>query len=357
MSAELHLAITLPQQALVLAIVPALLIVIALGVVVIRKRRKRSVSPWVKASDELGIEHVKNGSDHGAVIRGRVSDHVVCVAPTAGKGRGEKKRSTLYNVKYEAPEAPKFILMKRVDERTPVLDTGNPKFDAVVSVRTEHNERFTAFLTPARRAAILRLLTNWPAAQITNRDVHLKTPGLEGDHDKLVDTVCHLVAAAEAFDRPTLKKSVTDEPTASTLDSEMDRFEAGAAATGHMTADTGEADDRELLTDVRLDEAAVLGDLFNSGLHRSEVAAHFAQVYAGHTVSWTGEVLRIGSTDGDRQRIAVFIGSADGQDPASGRVVALTTVPMDSDVAEGAVVSFTGRLVNLEAAQRLFYVA
>lgn len=360
MSTEPHFAIALAPQPLILVGAPALLLLVVLAVVVVRKRRKSAVSPWVSASDELDIDYVKAGSGQDAVMRGRVNNHMVHVAPTTARGRGKKKKSTLYNVKYQAPEAPKFILMKRVDERTPVLDTGNPKFDAVVSVRTEDDELFAAFLTPARRAAILRLLTYWPVAQITNHDVHLKTAGVENDHDKLVDTVCHLVATAETFDRPTpIRRPASDDTTPSSLDSEMDRFAAGRRPNLDMPADTAAGDptdDRDLLTEVRLDEAAVLGDLFGSGLDQQGTAVRFAQVYRGRTVTWTGEVLRIGSIDGDRQRIAAFIGSADGQNPASGRVVALTTVPIDSTLSEGDVVSFTGTLVNLEPAQRLFHV-
>lgn len=352
MSVELNLAITLPAGPLVpVAAGAGLVLLLLVAFLIRRRRRKNRVSPWQSAADELGVEFVKNGSDHGSIVRGRVNQHVVTVAPTSGKGRGKKSKATLYNVKYEAPEAPKFILMKRVDDRTPVLDTGNPKFDAVVSVRAEKSELFADFLTPARRAAILRLLTYWPVAQITDREIHLKTTGIEDDHDKLVDTVCHLVAAAEAFDRPTPRPKVVEKADAE------DATLAGQMRPSGVEGPTGPLGEGGVLTDVRLDEAAVLSDLFASDLDDAGIATRFANVYQGQSVNWTGEVLRVGAADGDRQRIAAFIGSADGRDPNSGRVVALTAVPIDPTLTEGDVVRFGGTLVNLEAGQRLFHIA
>ncbi len=376
MSHELNLAVAIPEQALIFTAPAVLLIVVVLAVVLVRKRRtshgKRS--PWATASQELGIELVKGGS--GTIARGKVNDHVVCIAPTASKGR-RKRKSTLYNVKYEGPEAPKFTLVKRVNDDIPVLDTGNPKFDAVVAVRTSQPEQFASFVTPPRRAAILRLLTYWPVAQITDREAHLKTPGIEDDHDKLVDSICHLVATAESFDRPTPAPAKAPKPTAVAAVPEPGRFVDVPSAAGPTddlvaagqanfgsgvetpspTHELGEPSERDVLTDVRLDEISVLGDLFNSGLTPAGIAARFAQVYQGCEVTWSGEILRVGSTDGNRQRIAAFIGSADGQRPDSGRVVALTTVDASLVVAEGDVVGFVGTLANLDAAQRLFHLA
>ena len=80
-----------------------------------------------------------------------------------------------------------------------------------------------------------------------------------------------------------------------------------------------------LVTNVGLDEATVLNELFNSGLDPSGISARFQQVYQGHKVTWTGEVVRVGSAERGVQRVAAFIGSADGVNVDSGRVVALTT--------------------------------
>lgn len=359
MSDDLNIASTLPGQPLIFA-APALAILAVVAIVLIRKsrRRKATIAAWMSASDELGIQFVGDGSPLGPIGRGRVKSHVVSFAPVH---KGKKKRLvTQYSVKFEAPEAPKFNLVKRIKDTTPVVDTGNPKFDAVVSVTTDQPELLSRFLTAPRRAAILRLLTYWPSAQITNREAHLLTIGIENEHDKLVDSICHLVAAAETFDRPVRIATTTptvdagnEHPVAAPVD-HVAPIDAPARAADEEQQINGESD---LLTEVRLDEATVLNDLFNSGLDESGISARFQQVYQGREVSWTGEVLRVGSTERGVQRVAAFIGSADGANPESGRVVALTAIKVEPEVSEGDVVAFAGSLVNLDASQRLFHVA
>jgi hypothetical protein len=413
MSHPLNFAIAIPEQPLFFA-VPVAVIVLVLAIMVIRKRRATGgpVSAWTNASEELGIQLIADGSDLGPVAQGKVNSHVVTIAPTSGKGRKSAK-VTQYSVKFEAPEAPRFVLVGRVKGDMRSIDTGNSKFDAVVSVQTEQPELLCDFLTVSRRAAILRLLTYWPSAEITNREAHLSTPGIEEDFDKLVDSICHLVAAAETFDRPTdgdeqaptatpiethpatdaIAKSVTTEAgiTDSVVTStdvvadgvaELGMDEVVAAARAiyegglqintdsagmpseadpeHITNDSETLNDdvdSGVLTDVRLDEIAVLGDLFNSGHDPAGITTRVHQVYQGRAVNWSGEVLRVGSTDDGFQRIAALIGSADGQTPNSGRVVALTAVGAEPVLSEGDVVSFSGSLVNLDASQRLFQIA
>ena len=373
MSDDLNLAITIPGQPFIFA-APVVLILAILVILVIRKsrRRKATIAAWASASTELGIQFVGDGNDLGPLARGRVKSHVVSITPVH---KGSKKRLvTRFSVKFEAPAAPKFNLVKRIDDTTPTVDTGNPKFDAVVSVKTDQAELLSRYLTGPRRAAILRLLTYWPSAQITNREAHLLTLGIEHEHDKLVDSICHLVAAAETFDRPVRTAPAEDAqiPTASTqhdLDSaanqpdEVPATNAVPVEAVPVEAPTPTADEEhhingesDLLTEVRLDEVTVLNDLFDSGLDESGIAARFQQVYQGREVAWTGEVLRVGSTERGVQRVAAFIGSADGENPESGRVVALTAIAAEPVVQTGDVVAFSGSLVNLDTSQRLFHV-
>jgi hypothetical protein len=363
MSHELTLAIVLPGQPFIFA-APVLAIVMIIAIIVIRKsrRKKATMATWAAASDELGLQFVANGTGLGPVARGRVNNHVASITP-AQKGR-KKRVVTQYSVKFEAPEAPQFNLVKRIDSSTPVIDTGNPKFDAVVTVQTDQTEVLSRYLTAPRRAAILRLLTYFPSAQITNREAHLLSVGIEHEHDKLVDSICHLVAAAETFDRPTRSPDAgvdtdalpntgdaTAPPAAETIDPAATDVIPEPVRTDPQVK--GKSD---LLTEVRLDEASVLKDLFNSELDDTAITARFQQVYQGREVSWTGEVLRVGATERGLQRVATFLGSADGENPESGRVVALTAIKPDPVVAEGDVVSFSGSLVNLDVAQRLFHV-
>lgn len=400
MSHRLDLAIELPEQPLIFA-VPVAVIVLLLAIIVIRKRRasKGTVNAWISASDELGIKLIADGSDLGPVAQGRVNSHIVRIEPASGK----RRKVTQYNVKFQAIEAPKFVAVKRVRGHVRNITTGHLKFDTAVFVQTERPELLSDFLTAPRRAAILRLLTYWPTAEITNREAHLSTPGIEQDSEKLVDSICHLVAAAEAFDRPTpappdphpaattaIETDVTIEPATDTFTesvladsvvtnadlaaeavAELGMEEVVAAARaiyeGGLLINTDSAavpveadaanDDCGVLTDIRLDEISVLGDLFNSGHDPAGITARFQQAYQGQPVNWSGEVLRVGATDEGLQRIAALIGSADGKNPNSGRVVAITAVGPEPALSEGDVVSFSGSLVNLDPSQRLFQIA
>ena len=444
MSHELNLAITLPADPLLLAAPIMLVIVLLLALKVLGKRRskkKGKVTGLAMASIELGIDLDPLGTDRGPVAQGKVNNHVVSVATLSGKGR-KNKATTDYLVRYEAPEAPKFTLTKRVDKSVPTLDTDSPEFDAAIAVVTDQPTLFARFMTSSRRAAVLRMLEGWPKAEITNREIRLSTKGIEDDGDVIVDAVCHLVATAEVFDRPSVRTApvppvgveapvevaaaeqapthvpadvvaetpahAVDEPRemvatvapeltpvvesapAAPVDedapAELDDlvaaaqaiYDAGTQPDNAANIDSADSDtsieapipvvgsgveshaeihgETDILTEVRLDEATVLNDLFNSGLDEAGTTARFAQVYQGREVSWTGEVLRLGPTDKGLQRIAAFVGSANGQNPESGRVVALTAVSPEPVLAPGDVVAFNGTLVNLDTKQRLFHV-
>lgn len=352
MSHDPNLAIALPGQPLIFIAPAVLVVLLAVVFVVLRKSRakRKTVAAWAGAADELGLELAAGDSKLGPVARGRVNNHIVTVAPaTMGTGRAARLH-TVYSVKFEAPEAPKFALRKRVSANRPVVDTGNPKFDAVVEVDTDNAPLLSRYLTAPRRAAILRLLMHWPDSTIGNREAHLATIEIEQDQLDIVDAVCHLVAAAETFDRPTRRSPVVVDG--------MTGVAAGIQSHGDQlaTADASAAGEGDVLTEIRLDEMTVIEDLFDTGLSTEQTAVRFAQIYQGRQVTWSGEVVRSSPIDdGARaQRIAALIGSADGQDPRSGRVVAITTVGPEPVLEPGDVVTFSGELANLVAERRLF---
>lgn len=311
----------------------ALLLVVLLFVLRRRSSAGNAVlDAWTEAASELGIE-VTEESKLGPSARGTINSNMVAIASMQKHGQ----IVTQYGVAFDAPEAPKFRLVGRTATDAEIVDTGNPKFDAVVEVQTEDADKLACFLTAPRRAAILRLLAHWPTAEILSTEAYIHSPGVEENSEQMVDAICHLVAAAETFDRPT----------------ERPASPAGGTA---MTAGCG-AEEGDVLTEVRLDEAAVIEDLFNDDLLAEDMAARFEQTYLGRQVAWTGEVMRIGSYD-DRGRVQVvlLIGSADGQNPSSGRIFATAAVPSDPYLAVGKVKSFEGTLSLLDADQRLFHV-
>lgn len=359
MSHDPSLALTLPVEPVTLIAAAVAALVVTIAAVVLRKvlGKKARRQAWRLAAHELGLDLVAGGSDLGPVAKGRVNMHPVSFAPAAAAGRRSSKLNTSYLVKYEAPEAPDFRLTARsVSSTVPTLDTGDPSFDALVAIETDHPGLLCVFLTPARRAIIRRLIQQWQAVEITNRTVHVSTLHIERDAGALVDTICHLVAAAEIFDRPTRFAGHVSQEVPAPVELGVDSM---ASMSAHATADHHVAvhGDSDVLTVVRLDEESVIRELFNDGLTSPEITARFDAHYRGHAVRWTGEIVRVGS-DAVRpaQRIAALIGSADGRDPSSGRVVAITLVGPEPRLQEGDVVSFSGTLANLDVDQRLFHL-
>jgi len=160
---------------------------------------------------------------------------------------------------------------------------------------------------------VLHLLQRFPDARITNHHARVWSDGIEGDHDVLVRTVRTLTEMANSFD--------------------------------------------PVWVEVELDERSVLEDLFNSARNNDQIKERFDNLYRGSGVNWTGEIVQVGAID-DRvgRRVAVLVGSADGQSAESGRVVALTVVDPSLSVTRGQIVSFEGALLHLDARKRMFRV-
>lgn len=268
---------------------------------------------WLTACDELGLELVRQrgGSFLRSTATGFIDNHEISIALVGGT-RHERFVRTMYSVRFDAAHAPPFSLSKRTSDDGPLVDTGNPYFDQKVAVTTDSPEALAGFLTPSRRTRIMHMLLRWPSATISNHSAHVCTEGIEDDVDSLVTSARRLVEVASALGR-------TQE-------------------------------------EVRLDEIGVLRDLFGSGRDIAGAGARFEQRYRGRSVTWSGEVLQVGAVDRAGQRVAVLLGSADGRDSSSGRVVALTALDPALRVTQGDVVNVTGQLLNLDPRKRLFRI-
>ena len=168
-------------------------------------------------------------------------------------------------------------------------------------------------MTERRRLLVERLVGQWPSVEIGQGQIRLWIDGLESTPSRLTDTVSAIVATAEAMTRP---------------------------VTGEVGTDAG----------------YVLSSLFNSNLDVEEISEQFDLLFRDRPVTWSGEVLQVGAVDAAGQRIALLIGSANGETAESGRVVALTVVDPSTDVDRGDVVEVDGKLLNLDAKKRLFRI-
>lgn len=282
-----------------------------------RKRRSAAAS-WTTAAEKLGVDWIPDRKGLWPVMRGTVENHAVQVE-VIGNKRAQTSLRTKYTVAYRVADAPSFIVTKRFSSQQRSVATEHPRFDAAVVVETDDPDAFVDFLTAGRAEAIVELLRQNPVAQITNADISLKTNGVEPSADRLIDSVRRMVGVAQV-----LQAVVPATPA-------------------HLAAPS-------------LNEAAVLDDLFNSDRNLDGIATRFDRVYKNKEVCWSGEVLGRGWIDRTGLRIAVLIGSADGTDPDSGRVVAMATVSPSTVSGPGDVVTFKGHLLNVDGRKRYFHV-
>jgi len=220
---------------------------------------------------------------------------------------------TDYRVHVGTCLAPDFTLVKgSIANNAAPIDTGDSRFDNMVAIDTDSPAALVEFLTAERRLAILQLLMQEPTARVTNTSISARSKGVQRLSSKVGLTMQRLVDVADVM-----------PPS---------------------------------WVNVALDERSVLKDLFDSGRDAEGVAERFDTLYWGNEVTWTGQVVQVGSVDAVGRRVAVYIGTADGQNAASGRVIALTAVDPEMVVEEGDVVKITGGLWNLDPTKRFFRI-
>jgi len=288
------------------------------NIVLAALRKRRSEDALREVSERLGIELHWNISPLGPIVRGEVRDHEVTVSLVGGK-RNQHGLRTRYRVQLDETNAPNFSATKRLHDDYSTVLTGDRRFDKAVKIVTDKPADLREYLTAARRAAILRLLLQWPLAEISTGQATVITDGIEADSRRLIESVSHLVATAESFDE-----------------------QAENVPSNHIRRKEK----------VVLDQGSVLKSLFGPETNTSETAARFAAAYQGQEIRWTGTVVRIGSVDRTSQKIAVSVD----QQHEHGRVTALTSVSPNMILGEGDPVTFRGELLSLDAPKRLFRV-
>jgi len=191
---------------------------------------------WQAACVELGVELSTGSSPLRKSVAGYVNGHEISISLVGGaEGKGLR---TQYSVRFDAPHAPPFFMVKRFDDREYLsVDTGNPYFDAAVASESSNAPALAHFLADDRRSKVLHLLHRFPDARITTHHARVWSEGIEENHEVLVSTVRTLTEIADSFD--------------------------------------------PAWVEVELDERSVLADLFDSARNESEIKARFEKLYLG----------------------------------------------------------------------------
>jgi hypothetical protein len=187
----------------ILAGVAVLVLVIWIVARLVRSYRARIDAAWSASAAELGVNFIPGSWRTHSRIHGSVEGVPVEVRVVT-ESSGESSSSwTVYTASYPALGLGLSVRSTRGWQRIGRLfgakdiETGDAAFDPEVTVKGDDPERVRAFLTPARRMSVHRLLAEYDRARIEDDQVRWRKSGVEKEPDRIVTTVRRLAAVAQ----------------------------------------------------------------------------------------------------------------------------------------------------------------
>ena len=187
----------------------ALFIVLAVaGFAVSAYLRSVARSEWARARMALGLNQAPSAKRSRWWIGGQIRGIHVDVR-IVHRGSGKNRTTyTRYEVTHPSVgpdvrltrQGTTSFLRKLVGGRDVVI--GDPRFDDSVVIDTDDPAAVAAFLSPARKAAVLTIFQLWRGAEIGNRIIAVETRGLQRSGDTIVATVNRLVDTALVMSAP-----------------------------------------------------------------------------------------------------------------------------------------------------------
>jgi hypothetical protein len=396
------------------------IVLIAIVVITVAILATRAVRlQWAAAAQALGISIEASSFGHPR-LAGTVEGFDVLVEV---KGSGDNAR-TRYRVTYPPVAAPFELRRESGTQRilrmlgAQDVQVGDGTFDEAFLVKTDAPAELTAFLTPARRLSLLRLIATHrslvaseSALEVTTRKVEGKASALEGTVRRLTASAKHLVgtattatldeaiasrAAGDLGDSlEQVERAVAADPA--DLDAQMlradaalaagdaSRFAAAAEALRSALPADAEADslqtaamgwmgrkepppatpaaaDQTLTNDGAL---AMFEEVFGGDRLSFESEGEFAATYRGRPVRWSGTVKSARQFEHDRDfgdgpatKAVVTVASIESDLYGNAAVDAVVALPADPGAAleRGDVVTFTGTLERADAMMRNVFV-
>lgn len=171
-------------------------------------QRKRTTESWGAVGKALGLRFSPPTMTRKPSLKGAIGQIAVRVrAETRGSG-DDRSTYTVYEVRHHSV-GPDVELIKQSSLsffRRFVggsdIQIGDPFFDEQVIVDAPDPAAVQAFLTPARRAAVLNLFASWPRGRFTNASVRVETRGVERNQQRLHGTITRLVETAQIMGAP-----------------------------------------------------------------------------------------------------------------------------------------------------------
>lgn len=162
------------------------LAVFAVAAVIWYWRLKKLTAAWDQAAHQMGFQRLGvSGTSAGTIYGERQGAHLTIGRVTKGNGNNNNETYTRYYCEYPAVGPPvkltkqnAFSFVNRMLGRNDVL-IGDPGFDERVVITTNAPEAVNAFLTPARKIAILNLFESHSQAEVTERSIQVDVRGTE----------------------------------------------------------------------------------------------------------------------------------------------------------------------------------
>ena len=400
-----------------------LLFVFGIALAIAQSAQRTSGAAWKAAAGHLRLQHTPGSLVTTPQLNGSVRGVAVRVEVLKRRGGGNGSTTTVFSVVHPSPAPPvqfkrqhaASFLRQFVGGRDVVV--GDPRFDDSIVVDAADDAAIVAYLTPARRAAILSVFSTWRTVEVSDTGLSVSTPGRARDAAKIVSTVNRLVDTCRVLSDPEpldtalgerdgdeLKVSadalhelnarsdpnvVTQMLEAETLvatgesvraieivedvaerlpeDPEVDGwrdFFAASADAPTSPDPSGPSGPPEATETPDLDQQAVIDDLFADTRYGVSIDARYAEAYAARRITWTGTVENsrgyrsdadFGTDPGTKTTVA--IGSVGSSRLMSNQVKAVVALPDGTKLIRGDTVTFSGTLLHVDRFTRKFYVS
>ena len=401
-----------------------LLILLFFGAVlgVAAAQGKRTNAAWARAAEELGLEFRPTTLFGRPQMKGTLDGLPVEVYTYSQRSGENSTTYTRYAVAYPPLGVP-FELrhesgIRKVLKIFGIGDTaiGDARFDDSFAISTDDPDALRAYLTPARRMALLRLLASYPGLQVSDTGLSLTTKGTEKNGDVIVSTVRRLVATGRTLTDAHLSQRLdeaveirldgdagkaaetmraTVQPHPDDLDGRLTQMETLRAAgdtaeadailddlaerlpadpdvAGWRAARAGRSDRRAAAPGgsadgaISTDPLEIAEDLFAERRLSFETDARFDERYAGTSVRWQGVVRRVSRETADMDfpggpitKAKIHIATIPNDLYGNTEVDAIVALPPDAAdrLERDARVTFTGTLIKADGLVRNLYVA